>query len=220
MNIKCAIGIHKWTGCKCGKCGKVRDKNHKWGGCKCWDCGKTREQDHNWIRDCEKCDRCGQVRTGVHLWNGCTCTKCDKARDEEHDWNGCTCTRCRKTRWEGHDWSGCKCSKCGKTRDEGHDWGYDECRKCGKTGSDRNMIDVCAKCGGRAILFLCSNGKPVFRLTTYEMRVQANWCSACKVILCGSCVGVSGSATGIAVFRTQCPICGAACVDADESILM
>ena len=40
--------IHKWDGCKCTRCGKVRDEQHNWSGCKCTVCGKTRDEQHDW----------------------------------------------------------------------------------------------------------------------------------------------------------------------------
>lgn len=48
MSISCAVGFHKWDGCKCSVCAKTRDQGH--------DCSK----------DCEKCARCGVAWTGRH----------------------------------------------------------------------------------------------------------------------------------------------------------
>lgn len=31
--------FHKWDGCKCSNCGKIRDKHHKWENSKCIICG-------------------------------------------------------------------------------------------------------------------------------------------------------------------------------------
>jgi hypothetical protein len=136
VGIGCMIGLHNWDGCKCAKCGKVRDEGH------------------DWSQNCEKCARCGKAITSVHVWNGCKCVTCRNTRDEGHDWSqncekcalcdkerqdahswdGCECSDCRKTRDEGHNWNGCKCSKCGRTRDQGHEWkGTGErCATCGK----------------------------------------------------------------------------------------
>lgn len=52
--------FHKWDGCKCAKCGKVRDKSHNWNEC--------------------ECKRCGKLRNQGHIWNGCDCTVCGKFR--------------------------------------------------------------------------------------------------------------------------------------------
>ncbi|MDR0333690.1 MAG: hypothetical protein LBI15_09525 [Dysgonamonadaceae bacterium] len=65
---------HDWDGCKCFRCGKVRDEQHDWEGCICNRCGKDR---HDW-GDCE-CKRCGKV----HDWIGCKCIRCGQ---EHHDW--------------------------------------------------------------------------------------------------------------------------------------
>lgn len=47
--------IHKWDGCKCSRCGKVRDEQHAWIGCKCSRCGK---EDQVW----DFLDQLGKVR--------------------------------------------------------------------------------------------------------------------------------------------------------------
>jgi tetratricopeptide (TPR) repeat protein len=82
MNLKCAIGMHHWAGCKCS------------------ECGKTREEAHDWAADCEKCAKCGKSRAGAHTWTGCTCSKCGKKRDDSHDWttNYEKCAKCGKVR--------------------------------------------------------------------------------------------------------------------------
>ena len=33
--------VHKWQGCKCEKCGRIRDQEHEWEGCRCKICGKV-----------------------------------------------------------------------------------------------------------------------------------------------------------------------------------
>ena len=40
--------IHKWDGCKCSRCGKVRDEQHDWIGCKCSRCGKVQNIGHQY----------------------------------------------------------------------------------------------------------------------------------------------------------------------------
>jgi len=63
----CLLG-HKWNGCKCEKCGKIRDEQHMWKGCECSLCGKVRDEQHIWGRrndytnNC-KCTRCGKSIT-------------------------------------------------------------------------------------------------------------------------------------------------------------
>ena len=137
MNLKCLIGMHEWSGCKCKKCGKIRDESH------------------DWAADCEKCAKCGKTRPGTHSWAGCKCTVCGKTRDEGHDWAAdCEkCAKCGETRTNEHDWSSdCKkCAKCGKTRSSEHDWSSDceKCAECSKTRSNRHKWDGCncTECG-------------------------------------------------------------------------
>lgn len=81
MNIKCVIGKHKWKGCTCSLCGKMRGEQHDWNGCKCRICGSIRNDAHSW--DGCKCRICGTER---HLWQGCKCEKCGAVRDDGHDW--------------------------------------------------------------------------------------------------------------------------------------
>jgi len=76
--------FHKWNGCKCEKCDKVRDSEHAWnGGCKCEKCGKTRDVGHTW-NGC-KCEKCGIINDELHTWedNGkgtLICHNCEKKR--------------------------------------------------------------------------------------------------------------------------------------------
>jgi len=73
MNVTCALGFHKWEGCKCLKCEKSRD------------------QTHDWSRDCDKCAKCGKGRQITHAWEGCTCSNCAR---ERHEWEGALCKIC------------------------------------------------------------------------------------------------------------------------------
>jgi hypothetical protein len=159
MNLKCAIGMHEWSGCKCSTCGKTRDDDHdwskdcdkcakcgreragvhSWSGCKCSTCGKTSDESHDWSKNCDKCAKCGKERANAHSWSGCQCSTCGRTRDEDHDLSkDCDkCAKCGKERIRAHSWSGCKCSMCGRTRDEAHDWSMDraKCARCGKVPS-------------------------------------------------------------------------------------
>lgn len=71
---------HRWTNCKCERCGKIRDNEHDFraidGICeeKCVICGKTHEIEHQW-EGC-RCKRCGQTRDTGHNWDGERCTIC------------------------------------------------------------------------------------------------------------------------------------------------
>lgn len=68
--MACLFG-HKWNGCKCEKCGKLRDSDHRFrpgaNPCeeKCEICGQVRES-HNYVNGfCNKCGR--QSETPVAL---------------------------------------------------------------------------------------------------------------------------------------------------------
>ena len=58
-----ACFFHKWKGCKCEKCGKIRDAEHSWNGCLCINCGKTRYDGH--ILQDGKCSLCGTTFLSV-----------------------------------------------------------------------------------------------------------------------------------------------------------
>ncbi|MDL2289261.1 hypothetical protein LJB83_00670 [Clostridia bacterium OttesenSCG-928-F22] len=62
MGIRCLFG-HKWNGCKCSKCGEVRNEGHNYqlqqGKCE------------------EKCTICGAVKPVAHVWNGQNCARCN-----------------------------------------------------------------------------------------------------------------------------------------------
>lgn len=55
-NLICGIAGHAWAGCKCERCGTVRDEEHSWNRCKCEVCGAVRDVDHVWTDNgCETC---------------------------------------------------------------------------------------------------------------------------------------------------------------------
>ena len=119
--------FHKWDGCKCLKCGMVRDRDHQWNGCTCKTCGKKRDESHSW--DGCVCRICGQKRDRDHVWEGCTCGKCGKHRDKGHAF-----------RYEPIDATTCMavCEKCGHQEKEPHHFKpvsgqcYSECSRCHK----------------------------------------------------------------------------------------
>lgn len=117
-------------------CGKEPNATHNWQGCKCTKCGLMRDEGHDWSYDCEECRACGKTRNKGHKWDRCMCSLCGKTRDEGHDWSkDCVrCSKCGKTRDYEHNWVGCKCIICGKNRNEGHEFSKDSltCSKCGK----------------------------------------------------------------------------------------
>ena len=40
MGFLCIMNGHKWNGCKCSRCGELRDEQHDWNGCTCRVCGR------------------------------------------------------------------------------------------------------------------------------------------------------------------------------------
>ena len=78
MNLKCLFG-HQWNGCKCERCGAIRDKGHNFvpvdGKCikKCTICGKESGIAHQW--NGKKCERCGKLRDKPKLRSFGTETK-------------------------------------------------------------------------------------------------------------------------------------------------
>ena len=46
---------HKWSGCRCVRCGEIRDKAHRWAGCECTLCHKESHDFANYI-----CTKCGK----------------------------------------------------------------------------------------------------------------------------------------------------------------
>ncbi len=80
MPISCVFGFHEWAGCKCKRCGLLKDDNHLWD------------------TDCEHCARCGKSRSNAHQWNECKCTRCGRTRNGKHDFLNMelACSRCGK----------------------------------------------------------------------------------------------------------------------------
>jgi len=85
----CMLG-HDWFGCKCRRCGAVRDEGHNWqpfgGKCrrKCSLCGEVEEK-HAYAPEegrCEeKCAVCGEVNGLPHKWSGAKCKRCGELKD-------------------------------------------------------------------------------------------------------------------------------------------
>ncbi len=160
MQLLCKLGIHKWGGCICQRCGAARNREHDWANCMCrrcsverehqWDgcictrCGKRRDLQHQW--EACICTRCGAKRDEEHQWDGCICTRCGKRRDLQHQWEACICTRCGAKRDEEHQWDGCTCTKCGRRRDVQHQWKECVCSVCGEIKHTWNGC-VCSGCG-------------------------------------------------------------------------
>ena len=183
MAPQCTLGFHKWQGCKCSACGKIRDADHTWDGCRCSACGRTPDERHDWSKDCEKCVRCGQVRSPAHKWQGCKCSACGQARDEAHDWSkDCEkCSRCGLARSGAHDWSkDCeKCGRCGLSRSGAHDWSKD-CEKCGRCGLALSGAhdwskdcEKCSRCG-------------LARSGAHDWSADCEKCSRCGLVRSGA----------------------------------
>lgn len=156
MSLKCTVGMHAWTGCRCSSCGKTREEGHDFGSsCKCKICGKVRDEHHIWdhFTSCErkKCTVCGKAWGQAHVWDGCVCKNCNDRNEAGHDWDGCYCNKCTKIRDAGHDWKGCRCRVCGKVRDEGHIWNGCTCKVCKSTRDEQHDwskdCQICAVCG-------------------------------------------------------------------------
>jgi len=120
MNLRCLLGAHTWSYCRCIDCGKSRNKEHNWVGCMCSVCRGARDEGHDWSGNCEECSGCRKKRVKPHEWNGCKCVNCCETRDKLHQWNGCKCANCRKRRDELHQWPTDReeCSICGQTPDD------------------------------------------------------------------------------------------------------
>ena len=97
--------FHRWTGCKCDKCDKIRDVMHEWNGCKCTKCGKVRDEQHDWNLCKGKCNLCEATQAEQHYWNGCKCSRCGSIRDNEHKYVELS-GACRK-----------QCEICGKKKE-------------------------------------------------------------------------------------------------------
>ena len=156
--MACFFG-HKWNGCKCTKCGQLRDEGHDWNGCICRICGKRRSEGHDWQQPSqnkcfERCSICGQERRIEHDWNGCICKRCGQFQDEGHDWNSgedsCIekCSVCGKERvvHDFHPVEGkCeeKCARCGTVKTLEHQWQNGVCVRCGhEQGLDEKCVQL------------------------------------------------------------------------------
>jgi len=92
MSHHCLLS-HHWVGCRCERCGKLRDQDHPWTGCRCPQCGLVRNQGHDWeLEGCRlHCRRCGCRGAEAHAWNGCVCQRCGVTK---HCWIRGECVHC------------------------------------------------------------------------------------------------------------------------------
>ena len=76
MGFTCKIFGHKWNGCKCERCGKIRGEQHDWEKCICKRCGTIRDTEHNYKpmkhQFRERCSVCGNIK----LIKDAKCEKC------------------------------------------------------------------------------------------------------------------------------------------------
>lgn len=75
MNLTCLLH-HHWEGCRCTRCGEVRDEQDDWNHCRCRRCGLSRFSHHDW-QGCE-CSVCGKEQ---HKFVDGICTACGAACD-------------------------------------------------------------------------------------------------------------------------------------------
>lgn len=74
MNLKCAMGLHDWGGCKCNKCGKTRDEGHEWVSI------GPNPVDKQYCRS--ECQRCHAHKDEEHAWIEWRCKRCRVAIDD------------------------------------------------------------------------------------------------------------------------------------------
>ena len=113
MSLACKISGHRWDGCTCIRCNKVRDADHKWNGCTCVRCGKVREEGHVLARIVAFSER-GHYRA---------CSICGRTKFEAH--SGQPLPHCR-----------CKCEECGYET-TWHEFHNGVCLNCGLDESER-----------------------------------------------------------------------------------
>ena len=121
MGLNCLFG-HKWNGCKCSKCGKLRDEQHDWDLCK------------------GQCKRCIKTQAAQHDWNGCNCSGCGVQR---HEWVDGKCSRCGKS---------LVCEKCGINKanldNENKDKEAQYAKMRGQVIWQRKGLLLCKNCNG------------------------------------------------------------------------
>lgn len=132
--MACLSFLHQWKGCKCEKCGVLRDEGHVLSECKCQICHQTL---HEYKASKHYCSRCGKINPDrdVHQFIVKEYTPISFI---------CLCVECRQ---HIHLWKGCKCEACGVTRDEEHDWQGCRCRNCGKVAHKSGKDCTCVHCG-------------------------------------------------------------------------
>jgi hypothetical protein len=72
MNVTCRLDFHKWSGCKCSRCGKIRDSNH------------------DWSNNRERCAICGAERPPTQhasQWKGCSTYESTLSKQVDQMWS-------------------------------------------------------------------------------------------------------------------------------------
>ena len=157
--MACLFG-HKWKGCKCVRCGKVRDTGHEWNGCTCQYCGLKRDQGHDY-----------QYKFKA---KGClgTCKICKKTIELPHDFQPVPgkcykeCTRCKGLSQPNHKYVA-EPGTCKKT-----------CEVCGKVVYKHNFVPVpgtnrtvCSVCGRSGVVPLTPQEQSaISQLANYKNR--------------------------------------------------
>lgn len=104
MNLSCLL-LHHWNGCRCERCGTVRDQDHDWHYCRCARCGLTRSEHHDW-HGCV----CSVCRTERHCWIHGVCAQCGLVCDHVPQPGVNPDSYSELTAHESMSW---RCSRCG-----------------------------------------------------------------------------------------------------------
>jgi len=159
MNWKCLFG-HKWNGCKCEKCGEMRNEGHNYlavdGKCieECSKCYKILEVGHKWILLEKKCIE--------------KCTICGKERDS-HQWDSGKCERCKKTRRVDIP----SCMMCGIDKESIEKRQYE----------DRKTIEKARAQGSGMMMFGMTPSRDFMKC----LKCDKIACSSCSTVNCPFC---------------------------------
>ena len=141
MKISCIFG-HKWDGCKCERCGQLRDEGHRF-----------EYYYYNYSREkcCGQCERCGKHHELPHDYQPFDrpchkkCSRCGHIIETEHDFQAVP-GKCVE-----------RCTVCGKERNLPHTWKKvegkcrDVCAVCGKEGPADTAVHTWARVPGKCV---------------------------------------------------------------------
>ena len=142
-NLICKMLGHKWTGCKCDRCGSVRDQDHNWYHCACQRCNKIRDTGHVWKG--VNCQACLKVDLKRKECNELQCLHSQFSNDQIEDSiaQKCIvrCTYCGRIEFRQHSFvkkeNSCfkTCEVCGYLTEPEHSWISTACgKKCSICG--------------------------------------------------------------------------------------